>query len=315
MKRKGWRPTSQLILQHLRSFTYLTAHSPTIPWLYLRHSSFSNPSVASPTSQVILKPFRRFTYATAHSPTFNSLLLRHRLNLKLVRHFTYVTAQSSFSNLSVASPTSQLILQPFFHFFYVTSSAHYPNFPSFTYVTAHSPTVPSLYLRHSSFSNSSVALPMSQLILQLFFRFSHVTGSSLTSPGEPPMIIPTLITKFLQNIVADTDRNKRLEFATEQVGKLRYVTAVEGRLKRFPWVAWFAHPWSRPTAKLRFLHELRLRRTNIKYPSQLDNDMNHGRLARWRELKSCDVGEAKEGLANELWRRSSNGRVGEWTVT
>ena len=39
-------------------------------------------------------------------------------------------------------------------------------------------------------------------------------------------------------------KNKRLEFATEQVGKLRYVTAVNGRLKRFPSVAWFAHPWS-----------------------------------------------------------------------
>ena len=36
-------------------------------------------------------------------------------------------------------------------------------------------TLPSLYLRHSSFS-------------QPFFRFSYVTGSSLTSPGEPPMI-------------------------------------------------------------------------------------------------------------------------------
>ena len=28
---------------------------------------------------------------------------------------------------------------------------------------------------------------MSQLILQPFFRFSCITGSSLTSPGEPPM--------------------------------------------------------------------------------------------------------------------------------
>ena len=27
-----------------------------------------------------------------------------------------------------------------------------------------------------------------------------------------------------------------------------------------------------------------------------------------------DVGEAKEGLENELWRRWSNGRVGEWAV-
>ena len=52
---------------------------------------------------------------------------------------------------------------------------------------AHSPTLPSLYLRHSSFSNPSVASPTSQLILQLFFRFSYVTSSSHNSPGEPPM--------------------------------------------------------------------------------------------------------------------------------
>ena len=65
-----------------------------------------------------------------------------------------------------------LILQPFRHF---------------TYVTAHSPTLPSLYLRHRSFSNPSVASLTSQLILQPFFRFSYVTGSSLMSPGEPPI--------------------------------------------------------------------------------------------------------------------------------
>ena len=74
-------PTSQLILilQPFRHFTYVTAHSPTLPSLYLRHSSFSNPSVASPTSQLIFQPFRCFTYATVHSPTLLSLLLRHKL--------------------------------------------------------------------------------------------------------------------------------------------------------------------------------------------------------------------------------------------
>ena len=46
-----------------------------------------------------------------------------------------------------------------------------------------------LHLRQNSFSNSSVALPTSQFILQPFFRDSYVTGSSLTSPGEPPMHI------------------------------------------------------------------------------------------------------------------------------
>ena len=41
----------------------------------------------------------------------------------------------------------------------------------------------------------------------------------------------------------------------------------------------------------------------------------HGRLARWIKWTASDVGEAKEGLENELWHRWSNGRVGEWAVT
>ena len=66
----------------------------------------------------------------------------------------------------------ELIFQPFRHF---------------TYVTTHSPTLPSLYLRYSLFSNPSVASPTSQFILEPFFRFSYVTSSSVTSPGDPPM--------------------------------------------------------------------------------------------------------------------------------
>ena len=89
----------------------------------------------------------RFTYVTAHSATLLSLYRRH----------------SSFYSSSVASPKSQLFLQPFRHF---------------TYVTAYSPTLPSLCLRHSSFSNPSVALPTSQLILQSFRCFTYVTVHS-----------------------------------------------------------------------------------------------------------------------------------------
>ena len=65
-----------------------------------------------------------------------------------------------------------LILLPFHHF---------------TYITAHSPTLLSLYLCHSSFSKPSVALPTSQLILQPFFRFSYSTCFSLTSSGKSLM--------------------------------------------------------------------------------------------------------------------------------
>ena len=46
-------PTSQLIIQPFRRFTYVTAHSPTLPLFHLRHCSFSNPSFASATSQAL----------------------------------------------------------------------------------------------------------------------------------------------------------------------------------------------------------------------------------------------------------------------
>ena len=86
-----------LILQAFRCFTHVTAHYPTLPSLYLHHSSFSNPSVASPTTQLILQPFPRFTYITTHSPTLLSLhyITAHSLTilLLLLHHsiFTYVT--------------------------------------------------------------------------------------------------------------------------------------------------------------------------------------------------------------------------------
>ena len=99
--------TERLENEHsFRHFTYVTGHSITLPSLYLRHSSFYSPSVASPTSQalhlrhrhsiyvmgtsptsqLILQPFLRFTYVTGHSIglTLPFLHLSHR-------HFTYFT--------------------------------------------------------------------------------------------------------------------------------------------------------------------------------------------------------------------------------
>ena len=111
--------TSQVILQPFRRFTNVTAHSPTLPLLHLRHGSFSNPSFSSPTSQAL--HLIHLASRRAHCPNFPSLHLRH----------------NSFSNPSVALPTSQLILQPF---------------RCFTYVTVHSPTLLSLLLRHKLFT-------------------------------------------------------------------------------------------------------------------------------------------------------------------
>ena len=59
--------------------TLRKTHSPSFPSLGLRHSSFSNSSFALPMSQLILQQFLCLTYVTAHSPTLLSLLLRHRI--------------------------------------------------------------------------------------------------------------------------------------------------------------------------------------------------------------------------------------------
>ena len=72
------------------------------------------------------------------------------------------------SKLSVASPTSQLIFQPF---------------PCFTYVTAHSPTLPLLHLHHSLFSNPSFASPTSQ-----DFHLHHMASRPCSRQAWRPAI-------------------------------------------------------------------------------------------------------------------------------
>ena len=124
--------------------------------------------------------------------------------------------RASFANPYIASPTPQLILQPFRRFTYVTarsttlpllhlrhtlhlrhSSFSNPSaasstsqlivqpFRRFPYVTANSPTLPPLHLRHSSFFNPFAASPTSQLILQPFRRFTCVTAHSPTLSPLP----------------------------------------------------------------------------------------------------------------------------------
>ena len=159
-----------LILHPFRHFTYVAAHFPTLPSLYLRQSSFSNPSVASPRSQLILQPFFHFSYVTDSS---HALLI-----LQSFRYLTYAIAHSPTLPLlhlrhsSFSNPFSLLLRHRLF-----TCSAHSPGFPSlylrhnilqpfcrFTYVTVHSLTLPLLHLRHSSFCNRSFACPTSQAL-------------------------------------------------------------------------------------------------------------------------------------------------------
>ena len=73
-KKQQCYSSTTAVIMTLRRFTYLTAHSPTLPLL-------------------IHQPFHHFTYSTAHSPTLLLLHLHH----------------SSFFNPSFASPMSQAL--------------------------------------------------------------------------------------------------------------------------------------------------------------------------------------------------------------
>ena len=69
----------------------------------------------------------------------------------------------------IASPTSQLILQPFCHF---------------TYVTGHSTTLLLLHLHHRSFYNPSVASPIIQALHILHLANRACIGDEKTVCGE-----------------------------------------------------------------------------------------------------------------------------------
>ena len=175
---KAWR------ISRVHSYSHSRAHSPTFPSLHLRHNSFSNPFVALPTSQLVLQPFRYFTYVTvhspillslssyvtssslnspgrAHSPTFPSLYLRH----------------NSFSNPSVALPTSQLILQPFPG---THRHGRLARWRACDVREAKEGLENELWCRWSNGRVGEWSSPMSQLILQPFRRFTYVTAHSPT---------------------------------------------------------------------------------------------------------------------------------------
>ena len=93
-------------------------------------------------------------------------LQNHHGYIKLHRRGCSPGNVASFYNPYIASPTSQLIPQPFRRFTYVTAhstalSVFHLRHRHFTYVTAHSLTRPPLYLRHSSFYSPSVVSPTS----------------------------------------------------------------------------------------------------------------------------------------------------------
>ena len=101
--------------------------------------------------------------------------------------YLYIYELCSFSKLSVTSSTSQFNLQPF---------------RRFTYITAHSTTLPLFHLCHSSFSNSSFASPMSQA-LHLIHLVSRPwsRGNTVASHLADPSSIPGWVSFPKQNIL------------------------------------------------------------------------------------------------------------------
>ena len=82
--------------------------NPTFLSLHLHHNSFPNLSVTLPTSQPILQAFCSFTYITAHSPTLLSLLLHHRLFTYVTWHAAHGLLTSLRSPVSFTNVMDQL---------------------------------------------------------------------------------------------------------------------------------------------------------------------------------------------------------------
>ena len=85
---------------------------------------------------------------------------------RMSRAYSYSHSRAHSPTFTVTSPTSQLILQPF---------------PRFTYVTAHSPTLISPLLRHRIFTYVTGFSLTSQDFHLRHRIFTYVTGFSLTS--------------------------------------------------------------------------------------------------------------------------------------
>ena len=102
--------------------------------------------------------------------------------------------KGSFSNLSVTSPTLQLILQPF---------------RRFTYVTAHSPTLPLLHLRRGSFSNPSPGEPRIGYIIENWYGNFKILSYKLFKNTK------IWCAKSLVNIKVVVDDGQILELRSE----------------------------------------------------------------------------------------------------
>ena len=189
---------------------------------------------------------------------------------------------------------------------------------------AHSPTFPSLHLHHNSFSNPSVALPMSQLILQHFHCFTYIIAHSPTllslhlrhsSFSNPSLASPTSQTLHLIHLASCPCKLCLLTFENFWKSKNWFPVSLKHEfnpllpeLRKIFFNFFFDVILFRMGRKIYMIFSKSVIKRKLLYEGR-------ERLARWIKWRACDVGEAREGLENELWHRWSNRRVGEWAVT
>ena len=159
--------------------------------------------VASPKSQFILQPFRRFTYII--TSLLLLLLLCVCFNANPLHYYALQAPRKADKWRWVGSIFESRTAWAY-HITCGTSvcivfSRKYSSFSSF----------PSLHLRHSSFSNPSVALPTSQLILQPFSRF--YLRHMLSSPSwlkqfafECSFLVPLTVLRCVGGSEKDTTK-------------------------------------------------------------------------------------------------------------
>ena len=145
-----------------------------------------------------------------------------------------------------------------------------------TMSSAHSPTFPSLHLRHNSFSNPYVAIPMSQLILQPFRCFSF-SNLSVTSPTSRFILQPFRRFTCHSSLYNPTAASPTSQFIIQPFFRFSYGTSSslnspgEPPMKRRPDLIWECvegHAWT-PVDSLRkrrtFGHSAYIRDTRTEF--------------------------------------------------
>ena len=134
-------PGITIVPSQLAGSGSIPSHSPTLMSLHLHHSSFYNTSGASPTSEAL--HLRHLASRPCRMKWFFMIMMANHIRRWMGPKFSWLLSHSWGKN------PENPILQPLHRF---------------ANVTAHSPTLLSLHLRHSSLYNTSGASPTSQAL-------------------------------------------------------------------------------------------------------------------------------------------------------